>query len=176
MSYTTSLVYQGSNVWFGYLRQCNASSIIAKICSCPSLFCVESIENKKQCDIFEREMEKRQRVLEVLVQVNTSEEPQKGGASISEAPSLANYIRSNCPNLRFAGFMTIGSFESSHVVPNPDFDRLYNIRQEWAESIGETPEVVELSMGMSEDYLSAIEQGSTSVRVGSKIFGPRIYK
>ncbi|EPB71479.1 pyridoxal phosphate enzyme, YggS family [Ancylostoma ceylanicum] len=149
---------------------------IGKICSSPSLFCVETIESQKHCDMFNKEMEKRQSVLDVFVQVNTSQEQQKGGLSLDNAPDLACYITDNCPNLRFGGFMTIGSFEHSHIVPNPDFDRLYQVREAWAKRTSRSPEEVQLSMGMSDDFETAIAQGSTSVRVGSKIFGPRIYK
>ncbi|WKY04932.1 hypothetical protein Q1695_005719 [Nippostrongylus brasiliensis] len=152
------------------------SNKIGKICSSPLLHCVETIESQKHCDIFNKEMEKRQSVLDVLVQVNTSEEDQKGGLSIADAPDLASYISENCPNLRFAGFMTIGSFSNSHMVPNPDFDRLYKVRETWATRYSRPVDEAELSMGMSDDFETAIAQGSTSVRVGSKIFGPRLYK
>ncbi|PIO65816.1 pyridoxal phosphate enzyme, YggS family, partial [Teladorsagia circumcincta] len=159
------------------------SNKIGKICSSPSLYCVETIESAKHCDLFNREMEKRQSVLNVLVQVNTSAEDRKGGLSIEDAPDLACYIADRCSSLRFAGFMTIGSFDHSyaendfsHVVPNPDFDRLYQVRETWAKRVSRSPEEVELSMGMSDDFETAIAQGSTSVRVGSKIFGPRLYK
>lgn len=152
------------------------SNKIPKICSSPSLYCVETIESEKHCDLFNREMEKRESVLDVLVQVNTSEEDQKGGLSIEDAPDLACHIAENCRNLRFAGFMTIGSFLHSHVVPNPDFDRLYQVREVWARKAERAAAEVELSMGMSDDFETAIAQGSTSVRVGSKIFGPRLYK
>ncbi|KAK6041040.1 hypothetical protein COOONC_21455 [Cooperia oncophora] len=121
-------------------------------------------------------MEKRQKVLDVLVQVNTSAEDQKGGLSVEDAPDLACYIADSCSSLRFAGFMTIGSFDNSHVVPNPDFDHLYQVREAWAKRSSRSPDEVELSMGMSDDFETAIAQGSTSVRVGSKIFGPRLYK
>ncbi|VDM57601.1 unnamed protein product [Angiostrongylus costaricensis] len=150
------------------------SNKIPKLCSIPSLYCVETIESAKHCDIFNKEMEKRQSVLDVLVQVNTSEEQQKGGLSIVEAPDLACYIAENCAHLNFAGFMTIGSVENSHIVPNPDFERLYKVRETWAITTSRLPTEVHLSMGMSDDFETAIAQGSTSVRVGSKIFGPRL--
>ncbi|KAK6027988.1 pyridoxal phosphate enzyme, YggS family, partial [Ostertagia ostertagi] len=122
------------------------SNKIGKICSSPSLYCVETIESAKHW------------------------------LSIEDAPDLACYIADHCSSLRFAGFMTIGSFDHSHVVPNPDFDRLYQVREAWAKRVSRSPDEVELSMGMSDDFETAIAQGSTSVRVGSKIFGPRLYK
>ncbi|XGW32227.1 hypothetical protein V3C99_010426 [Haemonchus contortus] len=152
------------------------SNKISKICSLPSLYCVETIESAKHCDMFNREMEKRRSTLDVCVQVNTSAETQKGGLSLKDAPDLACYIADNCSSLRFAGFMTIGSLQNSHLVPNPDFDRLFQVREAWARRVSRSPDEVELSMGMSDDFEVAIAQGSTSVRVGSKIFGPRLLK
>ncbi|KAK6750224.1 hypothetical protein RB195_002302 [Necator americanus] len=140
------------------------SNKIGKICASPSLFCVETIESQKHCDMFNKEMEKRQSVLDVFVQVNTSQEDEKGGLSLDNAPDLALYITNNCPNLHFNGFMTIGSFDNSHIVPNPDFDRLYQVREAWAKRASRSPEEVQLSMGMSDDFETAIAQGSTSVR------------
>lgn len=61
-------------------------------------------------------------------------------------------------------------------MPNPDFDRLFQVREAWARRVSRSPDEVELSMGMSDDFEVAIAQGSTSVRVGSKIFGPRLLK
>ncbi|KJH47211.1 pyridoxal phosphate enzyme, YggS family [Dictyocaulus viviparus] len=150
------------------------SKKIAKLCSIPSLYCVETIESEKHCSLLNKEMEKKQRVLNVFIQVNTSEEQQKGGLSMLDAPDLACYIMENCPYLKFDGFMTIGSMENSHKVPNPDFQRLYEVREKYAICTSRLPCEVQLSMGMSDDFETAIVQGSTVVRVGSKIFGPRL--
>ncbi|KAK5983344.1 Pyridoxal phosphate enzyme YggS family [Trichostrongylus colubriformis] len=156
-----SLQHQCPEIKWHYIGKIQSNKI-GKICSSPSLYCVETIESVKHCDLFNREMEKRQSMLDVLVQVNTSAEDQKGGLSIDDAPDLACYITDNCSSLRFSGFMTIGSFTNSHVVPNPDFDRLYKVRKAWATRVSRSPDEVELSMGMSDDFETAIAQGSTS--------------
>ncbi|EFO91477.1 hypothetical protein CRE_11760 [Caenorhabditis remanei] len=156
------------------------SNKIGKICNSPGIWCVETVETEKHARLFDKEWSKygaTSSPLRVFVQVNTSEEENKGGIRISEAPKLAEFIRKECMNLKFDGFMTIGSFDNSHSSGvNPDFEKLFNVRQQWAEQIGEAAESVELSMGMSDDFLQAIHQGSTSVRVGSKLFGAREYK
>ncbi|EGT56325.1 hypothetical protein CAEBREN_14457 [Caenorhabditis brenneri] len=156
------------------------SNKIGKICSSPGLWCVETVESEKHAKLFDKEWAKHGATvlpLRVLVQVNTSEEENKGGIQISEAPKLAEFIRKECVNLRFGGFMTIGSFDNSHTSGvNPDFEKLFGVRKQWAEQTGEDIESVELSMGMSDDFIQAIQQGSTSVRVGSKLFGAREYK
>ncbi|PAV89245.1 hypothetical protein WR25_08969 [Diploscapter pachys] len=114
-------------------------------------------------------MEKRNQILDVLIQVNTSDEENKGGIPSSRACELAEFVRENCKNLRLAGFMTIGSIENSEKIPNPDFDVLFKVREEWAAKTGQSADSLELSMGMSGDYLTAMQQGSTSVRVGRKM-------
>jgi PLP dependent protein len=55
------------------------------------------------------------------------------------------------------------------------FDKLFNARLAAAATLGVVPESLDLSMGMSADFHAAIERGATSVRVGSTIFGPRLY-
>lgn len=85
---------------------------------------------------------------------------------------VAKEIISKCTKLELAGLMTIGSTEASYSEAlNPDFESLVECKARIEKELG--VENLELSMGMSEDYISAIKQGSTSVRVGSKIFGSR---
>uniref|UniRef100_A0A8R1DR30 Pyridoxal phosphate homeostasis protein n=1 Tax=Caenorhabditis japonica TaxID=281687 RepID=A0A8R1DR30_CAEJA len=156
------------------------SNKIGKICSSPGIWCIETVENEKHARLFDKEWSKHGATsspLRVLVQVNTSGEENKGGIAVGEAPKLAEFIQTNCQNLKFDGFMTIGSFDHSHTDGrNPDFDNLFRVREQWATMTGEPADSVELSMGMSDDFLQAIQQGATSVRVGSKLFGARVYK
>ncbi|CAJ0572577.1 unnamed protein product, partial [Mesorhabditis spiculigera] len=152
------------------------SNKIPKICAVPNLYCVETVDNEKHAQLFEKEMVKRERKLNILIQVNTSGEDQKGGVEPEGVVGLGRFIRENCTHLEIAGFMTIGSIAGSSKTPNPDFDKLVAVRNEFARVFEEPEDQYELSMGMSDDFETAIQQGSTSVRVGSKIFGPRLYK
>lgn len=116
--------------------------------------------------------------LGVYIQVNTSNEPQKAGllaANAGEISELARHILSQCEHLSLVGLMTIGSFEQSHhgSEENKDFATLVEIRDKLA---AELDIQLGLSMGMSADFLQAIAQGSTNVRVGSNIFGGRATK
>jgi len=100
---------------------------------------------------------------EILLQVNVGEEPQKSGVAPAEAPALADRLRT-LDTLLLRGLMTIppaGTPEETRRY----FVQLRNIR----DSLG----LEHLSMGMSEDYEVAIEEGSTIVRVGRAIFGAR---
>jgi PLP dependent protein len=93
-----------------------------------------------------------------------------------ETLSLAKHIQDNCPGLQLVGLMTIGAIARSKDAENPneDFLTLKKVRDEIWKPLGRSsPEDLELSMGMSEDYEQAIELGATTVRVGSTIFGLR---
>uniref|UniRef100_A0A9J2PDJ3 Pyridoxal phosphate homeostasis protein n=2 Tax=Ascaris TaxID=6251 RepID=A0A9J2PDJ3_ASCLU len=152
------------------------SNKIAKLAAIQNLHCVETLSSEKHCTMLDKEMAKRGRRINVYVQTNTSNEPQKGGATPESALNVAQFIREQCPSLRFAGFMTIGSFEqSSSQQPNADFDVLFDVRKKFCERTGVSEGDYDLSMGMSHDFETAVLQGSTSVRVGTTIFGSRLH-
>ncbi len=98
----------------------------------------------------------------VLLEVNLAEEPQKGGVLPAGLPALLAQVRA-LPSLRCEGLMCIPPAEQD---PRPHFARLRALRDEH----GAGPE---LSMGMSDDFEVAIEEGATLVRVGTAIFGAR---
>ena len=107
------------------------------------------------------------------MQVNTSGEAAKSGVEPGEeSVKLCRHIREKTPHLKLVGLMTIGAIARSHKGgENEDFVRLREVRDEVQEQIGGEP--LELSMGMSADYESAVRMGSDEVRVGTGIFGER---
>ncbi|XP_037408383.1 pyridoxal phosphate homeostasis protein-like isoform X2 [Triticum dicoccoides] len=111
--------------------------------------------------------------LKVMVQVNTSGEESKSGIDPSKCVELAKHVKLACPNLILSGLMTIGMKDYSSTPEN--FKALANCKLEVCKALGIPTERFELSMGMSGDFEQAIELGSTNVRVGSTIFGPREY-
>jgi Predicted enzyme with a TIM-barrel fold len=109
--------------------------------------------------------------LGIYIQVNTSGEETKSGVSDEkECVDLAKEIAASCPNLRIDGLMTIGAPGDFSC-----FDLLVECRKSVAEVLSVNVDNLELSMGMSGDYVEAIQRGATSVRVGSTIFGARDY-
>ena len=107
-----------------------------------------------------------------MAQVNSSGEPQKGGVEThADAAALAQHITSACPHLKLVGVMTIG--RADYTAGPENFKCLVESRRHVAEAAGVVPEALELSMGMSGDYMVAVEYGSTNVRIGSTIFGAR---
>jgi pyridoxal phosphate enzyme (YggS family) len=105
----------------------------------------------------------------VLLQVNTSDEPQKYGVPVGAATHLAEQIET-LPNIRFAGLMTMAPLTHNKDIVRACFVRA---RELFVEMCGEKivgPEFTELSMGMSSDYEIAVEEGATILRIGSAIF------
>lgn len=107
--------------------------------------------------------------LNILIQVNQADEPQKSGVPEAELPSLATQI-SKLPRLRLRGLMTIPPATSSDDERRAYFARLRAMAERLSE--GGLP-VDTLSMGMSDDFELAIAEGSTCVRIGTAIFGAR---
>lgn len=98
----------------------------------------------------------------VMIQVNTTDEPQKSGCRLDEVEGLVD--RGRATGLDVVGLMTVGP-TSSEVDPRPSFELL----RELASKVG----VTELSMGMSADYELAVAEGATMIRIGTVLFGPR---
>lgn len=152
-----------------------------------NLYCVSSVDTAKKADALEKgraalaEKQELSRKLRVLVQVNTSGEPEKSGVEPDEAAELCRHVRERCRHLQLAGLMTIGAIARSQQSTTPesvneDFVALKETRDKVAKKLGIDVSELELSMGMSSDFEAAITQGSDEVRIGTKIFGERPVK
>ncbi|MCE5304700.1 MAG: YggS family pyridoxal phosphate-dependent enzyme [Chloroherpetonaceae bacterium] len=107
----------------------------------------------------------------ILLQINTSGESSKSGCKPDEAIELAkSFIK--LENINLIGLMTIGSFSEDEKIIRNEFTLLRNLKDDINQKLG-TSKLTELSMGMSHDYLIAIEEGSTILRIGTAIFGQR---
>ena len=109
----------------------------------------------------------------VLAQVDLAHEQTKSGADENELPAIVEALDSS-PNLEFRGLMTLPPFFDSPEQTRPYFRRLREILE--GLNRGRQPEqkLTELSMGMTNDFEVAIEEGATMVRVGTAIFGKRV--
>ncbi len=110
---------------------------------------------------------------EILAQINISFEETKSGVRPEEASEFVEAL-SGLPGLRISGLMTIARPVNAPEEARPDFRRMRQIFDTLSKQIVK-PNVVmkHLSMGMSNDFEVAVEEGATMVRVGSAIFGPR---
>ena len=147
-----------------------------QVVNVPNLEIIESVYSISQITQLQKILSEHSKTLNILLEVNTSSEESKGGIPPSEVVHLANQIVTQAPNLSIKGLMTIGSIsESSKEGENNDFQRLIDVRKELAKALNREETELELSMGMSSDYVTAIGYGSTNVRVGTSIFGNRNY-
>jgi len=110
------------------------------------------------------------REIAVLVQVNVGGEEQKSGIEPEAAGGLVSVI-DECPFLRLKGLMTIPPWSEDSGDSRIYFRRLREIRDNL--NLGRSEPLVELSMGMSHDFVEAIQEGATMIRVGTAIFGTR---
>lgn len=105
----------------------------------------------------------------VLLQVNCSGEPQKGGVEPDELPALLDQVL-RCERLRLRGLMTMAELTDDEEIQRGAFRRLRELKERQE---GRGIALPELSMGMSGDYLVAVEEGATMVRLGTLLFGER---
>lgn len=110
------------------------------------------------------------RILDVLIQVNVAGERQKFGIAPEALPAVLRDL-SRLSGLQVIGLMTIAPQTDDPQTVRPVFSRLRGLRDDLARS-GVAPALVHLSMGMSDDFDVAVEEGATMVRVGRAIFGP----
>lgn len=114
----------------------------------------------------------RRSPLPVLIEVNAGEDPAKFGVAPSRALELVRAVI-DMPGLRLRGLMTVAPGQGDEALARAAFRSLRMLRDEMLDA-GVAPEFLgELSMGMSGDYVVAIEEGSTIVRIGTALFGPR---
>lgn len=137
----------------------------------PLVACVQSLDRASLARELDRRAAAAGRTLEVLLQVNLSGEPQKGGAEPEALPELLREVGA-LRSLRATGLMTVPAASPDPEAARPAFARLRELRERLA-ARSEGAELRELSMGMSADLEVAVEEGATLVRVGTDLFGPR---
>ncbi len=132
---------------------------------------VETVDSERIASALDKYAAKEGKVLNVLIQVNIGQEDSKFGILPKELPRLLNYV-SSLANLRIKGLMTIHPFSSQKEDARRWFSMMAALREEMAQRFPHL-DLSELSMGMSNDYDLAIEEGATIVRIGTALFGQR---
>jgi PLP dependent protein len=108
--------------------------------------------------------------LDVLVEVNVAQEPQKTGALPADLAVVAHAVYA-AKHLRLRGLMTVAPMVEDSEAVRPVFRQLRSLRDELSQQLGVPLPV--LSMGMTDDYAVALEEGATMLRLGRALFGPR---
>lgn len=109
------------------------------------------------------------RTIDVLLQINASGEPQKKGFAPDEVPRLLPFLL-GLKRVRLCGLMTLAALEEDQEKCRPTFARLRQLRDDLQGALGELHPLGELSMGMSNDFEVAIEEGATMIRLGTALF------
>jgi pyridoxal phosphate enzyme (YggS family) len=131
---------------------------------------IQSVDSEKLLTVLDRAAGELGRKLPVLLQINAGNDPAKFGVEPAAAARLLE-VALALPHLKIDGLMTVAPLSADAAVARRTFANLRTIRDELSRRSGQP--LRELSMGMSGDLDEAIAEGSTLVRVGSALFGPR---
>lgn len=139
----------------------------------PFVSLIHTVDSTEVAVEISKHAEKHGMDIEILMQVNTSGEPQKSGIAPEQAEALLENILKT-PRICLKGLMTIGSLSDDEITSAKEFRILYNLKEKLAAQYREC-DFRHLSMGMTHDFHIAIQEGATIVRVGTAIFGARNY-
>jgi len=134
---------------------------------------VHSVDSLKLAKMLHKKASERGKVQDILVQVNIAEEEQKSGIHENNLFEMMDEVI-GLDALRIVGLMTMPPFFDEPERARPVFARLRELRDKLEPKLN--MKLPHLSMGMTGDFVPAVEEGATLVRIGTKIFGPRPYK
>lgn len=154
--------------FIGHLQKNKVKYVVPRACM------IHSVDSLELAEKINAEAEKKEKKVSCLVEINSGDEENKFGLTISKTQYIIDMIREmeKFPNLTVKGFMTVAPFVENGEENRDVFKRMRACFEE-AKLI--CPTFDTLSMGMSGDYCVAVEEGATIVRVGTKIFGERNY-
>nr|WP_075728335.1 YggS family pyridoxal phosphate-dependent enzyme [Tissierella creatinophila] len=152
----------------GHLQTNKVKYIIDKVSLVHSL---DRISLAKEMD---KQAKQKDIIVDALIQVNVAEEESKFGLSVKEVIPFIEEVL-NFQNINIKGLMTIAPFTNDEKLLRDIFRKMYNLKQNINDKNYENVDLEYLSMGMTNDYRIAIEEGSNMVRIGTGIFGKRNY-
>lgn len=153
--------------FIGHLQR-NKAKIAARIFDV-----IETVDSFKLASALNRHLETFDRTIEILLQVNIGHDDNKSGVEPEMAEQVLREIHT-LPNLKVIGLMTMPPFTDDPELARPHFRQLRILADDLkAKNLFPDTDNVELSMGMSNDYHIAIQEGATIIRVGTAIFGHR---
>lgn len=133
---------------------------------------IETVDSIKLARAIDRACGKIDKVMPILMEINSGEESQKAGVMPEDAISLARDM-SELNNIKLMGLMTMGPFAGDPEDSRPYFQKTKKLFEEIKEMGLPGVEMKYLSMGMSNSYKVALEEGANVVRIGTKLFGER---
>ncbi len=153
--------------FIGHLQRNKVKYIIDKVDM------IETVDNIKLAKIINSQSEKYNKITDILVEVNSGEEPQKNGVMPN---NIIDFIKSleQFSNIQILGLMTMAPYFEDPEKMRPFFKLTKEIFEKTKIIDQKNYKANILSMGMSDSYKIAIEEGANLVRIGTKIFGPRV--
>lgn len=160
--------YEGARVHFiGHLQTNKVKQVVGKV------ELIHSVDSERLLRAIHSQAEKLGIVQDILLEVNIAGEESKGGCSPQEAEELAR-LTAQLPHVRLRGLMAIPPVSLEIGSNRPYFQAMRQLFVDIKEKMSDNQASIDcLSMGMSGDYADAIAEGSTLVRVGTALFGPR---
>ncbi len=142
----------------------------------PVVKLIESIDSVKLLKTVEKEAARIDRSVDVLLQLHVAQEETKSGFTIDELLDAASQgLLQGYAHVRIVGLMAMATNTPDVKQVAHEFGLVHRTFEQMKKEYFDYPEFKELSMGMSHDWKIAVDQGSTMVRIGTDIFGPREY-
>ena len=138
------------------------------------VYMIHSVDSVKLAEVISKEAVKAGRVIPILIEVNVAGEESKFGISVLECEDFIRNIH-RLPGIHISGLMTIAPFVENEELNREHFKSLKQLSVDIMQKNIDNVSMDFLSMGMSGDYRTAIEEGADLVRVGTRIFGEREY-
>ena len=152
----------------GHLQRNKVKSVVGKV------YMIHSVDSLRLAEEISREAVKQQVTVRILLEVNVAGEESKFGTTVQEAFSLAENA-ARLPGIRIEGLMTIAPYVEDSEENRSIFQKLKQLSVDISAKNIDNVSMNILSMGMTGDYSTAVEEGATCVRVGTGIFGHRDY-
>ena len=145
----------------GHLQTNKVKDIVKR-----NIYLIESVDSEKLASTINKEAVKNNKIINILIEVNIVNDPNKTGCNLKDLEKLINYVKT-LSNIKLLGLMAIGPITEDSDEIRKYFKMMKELKDKYKLEL--------LSMGMSHDYKIAIEEGSNIIRIGTKIFGERIY-
>ena len=140
----------------------------------PLFYMIETLDPLQLAETIDRQAERHGKIMPVLIEVNSAREPQKAGVLPDDVLPFIRRINT-FEHIRIQGLMTMGPFLDDPEGLRPYFRATRSLFDQVAKEGVPGVEMKHLSMGMSDSYRIAIDEGATLIRIGTRIFGPRDY-
>ena len=161
----------GNKVSWHFIGHLQKNKVKKAVCLCDMVETVDSVEMAKEID---KRCGQIGKVMPVLIEVNSGREEQKSGVLPEDTEKLIRDI-SGLQNIKVMGLMTMGPFSGNPEDARPYFVETKKIFDKIRELGLSNVEMKYLSMGMTNSYKVALEEGANMIRIGTKIFGERDY-